>query len=257
MREPISTRPYVISIAGFDPSAGAGILADIKTFEANKVYGLGVCSAITFQNEDIFTGLKWIPAEDILRQLDLLLNKHKPTIVKIGLIENLDTLERICKHLHAFSSDLQIIWDPILKASAGFDFHSKLNMEHVYRISSSLSLITPNIPEALELGETDAAELNMQALSKYCAVFLKGGHSPNRVGEDFLFLKNGKRVSFGGRVFAVSPKHGSGCVLSSAIAARMAKGADLEKACLLAKEYTLTVLESNETLLGYHVMAEN
>jgi hydroxymethylpyrimidine/phosphomethylpyrimidine kinase len=247
------SRPYVMSIAGFDPSAGAGILADIKTFEASRAYGLGVCSAITFQNDQEFEGVSWISKEDILHQAAVLLKKYPVTYVKIGLVENADVLLYLIREMHLLSPGLLFIWD--LKASAGFDFLHTPNQARLNEICAELFLITPNIPEAVELGESGAAELNASVLSEYCNVFLKGGHHPHKAGEDFLFLKKGKRISFGGRTFKVQPKHGSGCILSSAIAARLAKGAELEKACLLAKDYILEVLESNDSLLGYHSLS--
>jgi hydroxymethylpyrimidine/phosphomethylpyrimidine kinase len=247
-----ATRPYVLSIAGFDPSAGAGILSDIKTFEANRVYGLGACSAITYQDDQHFEGLKWIPASEILLQVNAVLRKFPVACVKIGLIESLETALFLIREMKKIRPDILIVWDPILKASAGFEFHSKPNLAVLHELCAGLTLITPNIPEAVELGETGAAELNAAGLSAFCPVFLKGGHSEKKTGEDFLFLKNGKRISFGGRTFDIKPKHGSGCILSAAITARLAKGADLEKACLLGKEYALGVLESNESLLGYH-----
>jgi hydroxymethylpyrimidine/phosphomethylpyrimidine kinase len=252
MSDKIYARPFALSIAGFDPSAGAGILADIKTFEAMRVYGLGVCTAITYQNESVFEGLSWISFEEMKRQADVLLNKYDFRYVKIGLIQNLDMLHDLVLYLRSKRSGLFITWDPILKASSGFDFHAKPDAEKLERVCRQIDLITPNLPEAFLLGATESAELNAKALSSFCNVFLKGGHHPEKAGDDFLFLKDGKKVSFKSAGNKIFPKHGSGCILSSSITARLAKGADLEKACLLAKEYTLEVLESNESLLGYH-----
>jgi hydroxymethylpyrimidine/phosphomethylpyrimidine kinase len=249
---PAFGRPYVLSIAGFDPSGGAGILADVKTFEANHAYGLGVCTAITYQDESSFSGLSWISLEEIIRQTDTVLKKYKPDCIKIGLIESLPVLLKLIHHIRKHLPTVRIIWDPILKASAGFDFHSQIDLPVFRDICSELFLITPNIPEAVELGEAGAAEMNAAEISKACNVFLKGGHRADKTGEDLLFLTNGKRITYGGRPKSIYQKHGTGCILSSAIAARLAKGADLEKACLLAKDYTLTVLESNISLLGFH-----
>ncbi len=249
---PPFSRPYVLSMAGFDPSAGAGLLADIKTFEANHAYGLGVCTAITFQTDESFDGVQWIGTEAIIKQCDLLLKKYKPQYIKIGLIENMTVMLNLIRHIRHQSETVRFIWDPILKASAGFEFHTKVDQMLLKEICEELYLITPNIPEAVELGESGAAEMNAAELSKYCHVFLKGGHRADKTGEDLLYVKNGKRITFGGRPKSLFQKHGSGCVLSSAIAARLAKGADLEKACLLAKDYTLSVLESNVSLLGFH-----
>jgi len=247
-------RPYVMSIAGFDPSAGAGILADIKTFEANRVYGLGVCSAITYQNDIRFDGMQWLTPTQISSQAKVLLDRFEVSYVKIGLVPDLIMLLKLMRELKDGYPKLKFIWDPVLKASAGYGFHEKPAPLLLAEICSEMLLITPNIPEAVELGESGAAIENAEALSTYCAVFLKGGHHAHKTGEDLLFHKGGKRIAFGGRTYSIQPKHGSGCVLSSAITAKLAKGAELEKACLLAKDYTLEVLQSNESLLGYHSM---
>jgi hydroxymethylpyrimidine/phosphomethylpyrimidine kinase len=248
-------RPFALSIAGFDPSGGAGLLADIKTFEGNRVYGLGVCSTLTFQHESVFEGLKWMSAEEIASQLKVLFGKYEIEYIKIGLIENLDILYRTIGLIKKYAPHCFIIWDPILKASAGFTFHDKIDFALLHLICKELCLITPNIPEALALGTSESADLNAAALSEFCNVYLKGGHNPRQLGDDYLYLKGGKRIAYksaGNRIF---PKHGSGCVLSAAITAKLAKGIELEKACLLAKEYTLGVLESNNSLLGYHILS--
>ncbi|HXC06124.1 MAG TPA: hydroxymethylpyrimidine/phosphomethylpyrimidine kinase [Bacteroidia bacterium] len=246
------SRPYVLSIAGFDPSAGAGVLADIKTMEACHVYGFGVCTSITFQHDQTFKGLHWLPEAEITQQIDVLLERFRPSFIKIGLIENLHLLLKLIKHIRTTIPEAHFIWDPILRASAGYSFHSSPDIMLLQQVCEEVFLLTPNLPEALELGETESAELNAAWLSNYCNVFLKGGHRNDRVGEDTLFLKQGKRISYGGRTQPVFPKHGSGCILSSAICSFLAKGAELQKACLLAKEYTLEVLDSNESLLGFH-----
>ncbi|MFI5149399.1 MAG: hydroxymethylpyrimidine/phosphomethylpyrimidine kinase [Bacteroidia bacterium] len=246
------SRPFALSIAGFDPSGGAGILADIKTMESCHVYGLGVCSAITFQNDEQFLGVEWISEKTIIQQADVLLDRFQPMYVKIGLVENMHILLRLLRHIRTRIPGVRFIWDPILRASAGYTFHTVQEQQLLMEVCREVYLLTPNLPEALELGETESAELNARKLSELCNVFLKGGHRKDRAGEDILMLREGKHLNYGGRTQPVMPKHGSGCILSSAITAFLAKGADLPKACLLAKEYTLEVLDSNETLLGFH-----
>jgi hydroxymethylpyrimidine/phosphomethylpyrimidine kinase len=247
-----SARKYVLSIAGFDPSGGAGILADIKTAESNKVYGLGVISANTFQNDTEFKSVDWIPVQKIIEQIEILRAKFAFEYVKIGLIENLYSLQTVVSHLSSQNPNLKIIWDPILKASAGFEFHKEINKGALEKICKEIYLITPNVPEALSLGEKKDAMENAKQISKFCHVFLKGGHSEKKIGYDTLFLKEGKEFSFRPKGKGIQPKHGSGCVLSSAITANLAKGEDLHRACLKAKQYTEKFLSTNKTLLGYH-----
>ncbi len=245
-------RKYILSIAGFDPSGGAGILADIKTFESNKVYGLGIVSANTFQNDIEFKNVDWIPVEKIIEQIDLLRKRFAFEYVKIGLIENLEALNTSISHLNSHIPSIKIIWDPILKASAGFEFHKEVDKILLEKICKQIYVITPNVPEALSLGSSKAATENAQQLSQHCNVFLKGGHAEEKIGYDTLFLKEGKQFSFRPKLKNIFPKHGSGCVLSSAITANLAKGEDLHRACLKAKQYTEKILRSNKTLLGYH-----
>lgn len=245
-------RPYALSIAGFDPSAGAGVLADIKVFEANKVYGLGVSTSITFQNENEFAGVEWLTMDSICRQIELVKKNKKIGFAKIGLIENFEILDQIISYLTSCIPNLKIIWDPILKASAGFDFHKKINVQLLENICKRIYLVTPNIPEALLLGNYNDAINNITLLKSYCNVYLKGGHSEENKGRDFLFTTEGKQFSFRAKQKNVFPKHGSGCVLSSAITANLAKGYHLHAACLRAKSYTERFLTSNKTLAGFH-----
>ncbi|MEI6507146.1 MAG: hydroxymethylpyrimidine/phosphomethylpyrimidine kinase [Bacteroidota bacterium] len=246
------TRPYVLSIAGFDPSGGAGVLADIKTFEANKVYGFGVVSALTFQNDTDFEKVEWVPLEKIIEQVSILQKRFQFEYIKIGLIENLEILNQLILHLNSNISNPKIIWDPILKASAGFDFHDEINKKLLEVISKNSSLVTPNFEEIKKLTDEEEEKNAAKKLSKYCNVFLKGGHNENDLGRDFLFTTDGKEFSFRAKQKLERAKHGSGCVLSSAITANLAKGFKLHRACMKAKQYTAEFLNSNKDLLGYH-----
>lgn len=245
-------RPIALSIAGLDPSAGAGLLADIKTFEAHKVYGLGVASAITFQNDTLFEKVEWLTIDAIINQIAILKKRFTIPFIKIGLIENLEILEALITYLKTKDKEVLLMWDPILKASAGFNFHNKLDLALVEKICANLFLITPNIEEALQLGVEKDTIRNSNHLSNFCNVYLKGGHSETDKGRDFLFTKDKKQFNFKPKKYEVFEKHGSGCVLSSAITANIAKGMKLHRACLQAKGYTAEFLSSNKTLLGYH-----
>lgn len=243
-------RAQVISIAGFDPSGGAGILADIKTFEANKVIGFGVTTGITIQNESEFISCEWLSENSIQSQLNILLKKHIVDFAKIGLIKNLEMIDEIIDILLSYNKEIKIIWDPILKASAGFEFY-KPNITILEKIAAKLYLITPNLVEITEM----YADLNpiegAKKLAEHCNVFLKGGHDQNNPGKDMLF-ENGKQTSFRPKKGLLPSKHGSGCVLSSAITANLAKGYKLHRACLKAKNYITIFLDSSDGLIGYH-----
>ena len=244
-------RKFIMSIAGFDPSGGAGVLADIKTFEAHKLYGLGITSAITFQNDDEFSGVNWVGLNDIERQIELQLKKFKVEGLKIGLIENLDILEALVSRLRERLPKITIVWDPILKASAGFEFHKAIDSVKLEKILSKITLVTPNWTEASILSNDKDSKAGALEISKHCMVYLKGGHNDTDKGKDYLFDK-GKENSFRPKKLIQTEKHGSGCVLSSALLSNIVKGFPLIKACLRAKDYTAHFLNSNKTLLGYH-----
>ena len=125
----MQTKPNILSIAGFDPSGGAGILADIKAIESNGGYGLGVLSANTWQNDIAFRKTKWMTLEEIKEQINILLERLPVMHFKIGLIESTDVLLSLVQFIKLHIPEAVIVWDPILKASAGFEFHSSIEQE--------------------------------------------------------------------------------------------------------------------------------
>ena len=245
-------RPYALTIAGFDPSAGAGVLADVKTLEANRVYGLAACTALTVQNDVAFERVSWVALADIQDQIRQLLARFRVDFVKIGLVESLPVLCELIDWLKAQNPTLQVIWDPVLKATAGYEFHPQPDRTLLQRICAKLALVTPNQPEAQRLWPTaSAATEAAAALSTYCPVLLKGGHAAGEQATDVL-LARGERHEFAALRLPHGAKHGSGCVLSAAVLAHLALGQPLAEACQLGKAYTTQVLASNDTLLGYH-----
>ncbi len=240
-----------MSIAGFDPSAGAGILADIKAMEQSQVYGLGVITANTVQTDNVFEKPNWIPFTQITAQLELLLQTYPINYCKIGLIKNLSQLDKIITILRKYRPKIKIVWDPILSASAGFEFHPKLDEDLLIEILDRCYLITPNIPEFKRLCFGKENQLNYyRAL---CNVLIKGGHSDSAVSTDILYL-DAEEFSFSDPKEELTEKHGTGCILSSLITAELAKYHDIVKACENAKSYTLSVIKSNDTALGYHFL---
>lgn len=244
-------RPYALSIAGFDPSGGAGLLADCKTLESNAVYGLGVCSALTVQNDVEFERVSWVAAADILNQARLLFARFPINCVKIGLVESLRQLPELLTWLRAQNPQVGIIWDPVLSASAGYEFHSGPPRELVETLCRFLALLTPNRLEVLRLWPAATPEQAALEVSAFCPVLLKGGHDDGPLATDVLYL-NGEKHLFSMLRLPQGEKHGSGCVLSAAILAHLAKGEPLAEACRAGKAYTAAVLASNPTLLGYH-----
>ncbi len=240
---------YILTIAGFDPTGGAGLLADIKTFEQNKCQAMAIQTANTIQTEDRFLAPNWIDKELILAQLEALFDQYTFPFIKIGLIEDLDLLQTIIGKCKEYQPDCKIIWDPILKASAGFDF--KHDLTHLNQLIANCYLITPNWEEMQVLvPDTDPIK-GAELLSTYTNVLLKGGHHKTDPGRDYLATKKGLK-SFKAKPIKPIAKHGSGCVFSAALLANLSRGYTLQKSILRAKRYIEHFLTSHPSLLGRH-----
>ena len=245
-------RPIVISIAGFDPSGGAGVLADVKTFEQHNCLGMAVVSALTTQTENEFITVEWLSAAKITSQLQPLLREYSCRAIKIGLIENTATLLSVIDFIHSHDPAIKITWDPVLAASAGFTLIETVNKKELDEALKKLYLITPNVHEALKLSGLNNEAAAAQLLATSCNVLLKGGHSTTALGRDLLFHEN-KTVELEATPGEYYAKHGSGCILSSAIAANLAMEKNCVQACSDAKQYIEKILSSNQNLLAYHV----
>ena len=242
--------PKALTIAGSDSGGGAGIQADIKTFFALGVYGSSVITAITAQNTKEVTAVHNIPLDIIEKQIDAVLSDIGADAVKIGMLSNSDIIKTVAKKLKEYNVN-NIVLDPVMVAASG----AKL-LEDSAIISLKQELIpmalvvTPNIPEAEVLvGKKiktmdDVKNAAKETLKLGCgSVLMKGGHlniNNNEVidvfyyGKDFIEIKN-KRINKIG--------HGTGCTLSSAIAANIAKGQELKEAVKNAISYVHNALE--------------
>jgi hydroxymethylpyrimidine/phosphomethylpyrimidine kinase len=246
-------RKNVISIAGFDPSGGAGILSDIKTFENLDVCGMGVCTALTIQHEDAIRKVRWISNQEILEQLDWLLEKYPVGYLKIGLIESLSVLNDLLSEITGRHAGIKIIWDPIMRSSSGFDFHSNVQKDLVLSICEKIFLITPNCIEAMKLMTEQDGLAAARGMGKKTNVLLKS-YSGYGKHCDILCSAGADEVLETNETFDLQ-KHGSGCVLSAAITAFLAREKELGTACRFAKDYTAAFLKSEEGLLGSHLFS--
>lgn len=248
-------RPVALTIAGLDPSGGAGMLADIKTFEQCGVYGFGIASALTYQNDVDFQGLTWISFEEVERQLQPLVDRFRVGFAKIGIVESLTTLERMVDLLLTHAPNMKIVWDPILEASAGYAFHKAWDLDTVKRIAKRCALITPNFQEMQGIVPELSPREGAEKLSAVVPVLLKGGHAPGAVVVDTLCMEGEcyeYRTPRLPEALGVSGKHGSGCVLAAAITAALARGEELPAACEHGRVYTQRFLRSGATRLGFH-----
>ncbi len=243
---------YILTIAGHDPSGGAGLTSDIKTFEAHDLYGLSVCTAITVQNDIDFKQCVWTEVDVIIAQIETLFQRFDIQIVKIGIIESWEVLDRILNKLHLLNTNIKIVLDPIFKASAGFDFHETENQSLLDNIWKQCFIITPNYDEIQSLYPQLNIENTIAHISKFTNIYLKGGHRTDKIGWDALYHSRIVMVNIPPNTNKVYEKHGSGCVLSASLASNFALEIELEDAAKNAKQYTERFLNSDDSLLGKH-----
>lgn len=231
-----------LTIAGSDSSGGAGVQADLKTMLANGVYGMSAITALTAQNTTGVTAISEVTPEFLGQQIDAVFTDISPDAVKTGMVSNAELIEVIAERLEFYGAR-NIVVDPVMIATSG----ARLVAENaVYTLKEKLlpiaTLVTPNIPEAEVLSEMEIADkFDMEKAAEYisktygCAVLLKGGHSINDAND--LLYQNGETTWFESIRIDNTNTHGTGCTLSSAIAANLAKGYELKSAVGFAKEY--------------------
>ena len=239
MANPVKT---ALSIAGSDSSGGAGIQADIKTMIMNGVYAMSAVTALTAQNTTGVTGISEVTPEFLALQLDAVFTDIFPDAVKIGMVSSANLVYAIAERLKHYGAK-NIVVDPVMVATSGANL---IKNEAVVAICQALlpmaTLVTPNIPEAQVLADmavTCPEEMEQAARligEKYgCAVLCKGGHQVS-TADDYLW-QNGMGIWMRGQRIENPNTHGTGCTLSSAIAANLAKGYDLPGAVERAKAY--------------------
>jgi hydroxymethylpyrimidine/phosphomethylpyrimidine kinase len=249
------TIPIALTIAGSDSSGGAGVQADLKTFSALGVYGASVITALTAQNTTGVSGIHQVPADFVTAQIDAVFSDLDINAVKIGMVAQRATIDAIVAGLMRWSPK-HIVLDPVMVATSGdhllaADAVATLRTELIPRAS----LITPNLPEAAALldepvaaSETAIASQGQRLLAMGCrAVLIKGGHGQGAESIDYLFGGNGT-IALSAPRLATQNTHGTGCSLSSAIAAGLAKGEDMETAIRHAKAWISAAIAAADRL---------
>lgn len=292
--------PTVLSIAGSDPSGGAGIQGDIKTIFAENCYGMGVVTGLTVQNTLGVSDVMPVPTEFLYRQIDEVISDIKPEATKIGMIVSAEQVDVIVGLIKRHSLE-NVIVDPVIAPTSGAAFASEEVMKSMIEKLFPLStLVTPNLPEAkriCEIIECQNLQLKDDAQKQYqaqvqskdifrikiqpqtqsqsqteiygkaanlsapelacfigqrcgCSVLIKGGHAEGSSVTDYLWTASdenmmGCTTEFIGDRVETTSSHGTGCALSSSIAANMAKGHTLEAAIEIGKEYVTTALKSD------------
>lgn len=231
-----------LAIAGSDSCGGAGIQADIKTMTLNGVYAMSAITALTAQNTTGVTAISEVTPEFLKQQIDAVFEDIRPDAVKIGMVSSPQLIEVIAERLSAYKAE-NIVLDPVMVATSG---SSLIKTEAVSTMAERLlpmaTLVTPNIPEAEILSDMKiSSEEDMHTAARLIgdrfstAVLLKGGHSVSDAND--LLYADGDFLWFKGRRIDNPNTHGTGCTLSSAIAANLAKGFDRCEAVRRAKNY--------------------
>ena len=258
---PRKSYPIVLTIAGSDSSGGAGIQADLKTFSALGVYGASAITAITAQNTQGVHSQCALNPQIVYDQIIAVVDDLHPSLVKIGMLSNVDIVFAVVEALGKYS--LPIVLDPVMVSTSG---HRLLSVEAQEVVKKKLlpmsMLVTPNIPEMkaltnMPLSTNEEKEKAALYLMNYGAkaILLKGGHEESDVKADILFSNtaNGIKTSiFTSETIVTSNIHGTGCTLSSAITAFMARGFCLEEAVTEAKKYiTKAIRYGSDITIGH------
>ncbi len=248
-----------VTIAGSDSGGGAGIQADIKTFSALGVYGASVIAALTAQNTKGVTAIHDVPAEFVTAQIDAVFSDLAVDAVKIGMLSNPATIRAVADGLDRFAQK-KIVLDPVMVAASGDRLLKSEAIDVLRRLLIPKAMvITPNLPEAAALLDAPMArsETDMQMQGEKLlalgakAVLMKGGHGSGAESVDLLIEPNAVARLAAERIDTQNT-HGTGCTLSSAIAAGLAKGLPLAEAVREAKAYiTAAILASDNLKIGH------
>ena len=241
--------PIAVTLAGSDSGGGAGIQADLKTFSALGVYGASVITALTAQNTKGVTAIHDVPAEFVAAQIDAVFSDLDVSAVKIGMVSQRGVIETIAAGLARWRQS-RVVLDPVMIATSGDKLLAPDAVDMLRRVLMPLALVvTPNLPEAAALldapvahTETAMREQGERLLALGArAVLLKGGHADGAESVDLLIEPTAFTRLAADRI-ATANTHGTGCTLSSAIAAGLAKGLSLAEAVRAAKTYVTEAL---------------
>lgn len=244
-----------LTIAGSDSGGGAGIQADLKTFSALGVYGASVVTALTAQNTRGVTAIHDVPADVIAAQIDAVFSDIAVDAVKIGMLSRPDTIRTVAEGLDRWTPGA-VVLDPVMVAASGANL---LAPEAVATLREVLipraGLVTPNLPEAARLLDAAPATSRQEAFDQArrildlgpAAVLVKGGHSTGDESADLLLTRESHHWFVAPR-HPTTNTHGTGCTLSSAVAAGLAKGLPLAAAVEAAKAYVTAAIRAADGL---------
>jgi hydroxymethylpyrimidine/phosphomethylpyrimidine kinase len=236
----------VLSVAGFDPSAGAGIVADLKTFAAHNCYGVAAITALTVQNSQGVASVHPVEPSLLKESVLSLLSDGRVKALKIGMLYNTATAEVVREILES-APGFPAVLDPVVRSSDNVDLLDAAGLEYVRQhLLSRVSVVTPNLVEAAALAEMPVENLeSMKAAARKLvalgarAVVVTGGHLDKAID---VFFDGTEMESFVGDRVKPDNTHGTGCTFSSAVAANLALGRQLRDAVVLAKAYVVEAI---------------
>lgn len=234
----------VLSIAGTDPSGGAGIQADIKTITAFKCYALSVVTALVAQNTTGVKSILEVPLDFISTQIDCVLEDIKVDTIKIGMLHKTNIVNLISKKIIENSLVCPLVIDPVMVAKSGDDLLTEdARKSLINNLIPRATIVTPNIPEAEIISEMRIiSEKEIVRAGKLIlamgpsAVLMKGGHSNSQIVRDYLIQENNIDIFETDRINTRNT-HGTGCTLSAAIASGLSRGYEIKKAVAIAHGY--------------------
>jgi hydroxymethylpyrimidine kinase/phosphomethylpyrimidine kinase len=243
--------PVCLTIAGLDPSGGAGLIADIKTFTAFGCFAAAAVSSITFQNTTGVFGAEHESAQSVRRQVEPVIEDYEIAALKTGMLPTREVIEEVARLAGRMSA--RFVVDPVVRSTSGFDLIDDAALRSLIEVLFPLSdLITPNRPEAERISgvaiesveDVHAAARVMRSMGAE-NVLIKGGHASDdtRKATDYLFLSDAVHIFESGYIDTTAT-HGTGCVLAAAIAANLGSGKDLLEAVGLAKRFVTEAIRT-------------
>ena len=239
--------PILLTIAGFDPSCGAGVAADLKTFAAHGCYGIAAITSLTVQNTQKVEAVHNTPSAELRGQLEILIADCEIAAVKVGMLGNRGNAVIVAEFLDAHKF-VHVVHDPVMKSSSGSELLDTAGINYIVgELLKRSSIITPNVPEAeiltgitiKDVADMEAAARKLVEMGAHAAI-VKGGHMEKAI--DVLFDGTEVHHLSGDRV-KLENTHGTGCTFASAITAQLAAGRSMIEAITLAKAYVVKAME--------------
>jgi hydroxymethylpyrimidine kinase/phosphomethylpyrimidine kinase len=253
--------PVCLTIAGLDPSGGAGVIADIKTFSAFRCFAAAAVTSITFQNTTGVFGTEHQTAESVRRQVEPIIEDYEIAALKTGMLPTLEVIEEVAR-LKSRMPNARFIVDPVVRSTSGYDLIDNDALRSLTKVLFPLAdLITPNRPEAERISgvaiesfeDIESAASVMRSMGAR-NVLIKGGHlvgdaTDHHKATDYLFL-DGELRTFEADYIDTTATHGTGCTLAAAIAANLALGEEIGEAVRIAKDFVTNAIRT-APMLGH------